>query len=236
MKLLESYTTWTGLLYLMVLILLVFWTIRLLSLFIERRGKKNLINRRIQRTLKKFLVIFPMVAAAVLLMGFLSVNYIIHGILVLVITIFALPHIRNYISGVFFKLNPITDIGASIKSGEFEGELDEFLLLGIIINTVAGERFVQYATLENAGFTIKSNKNKDLRQTLYLRTTLSRNKILDLLFENPILDFNEKPQIKEEVIKGQYILKYTLENGVISEDLIAFLHDQNIVVHKTDKP
>ena len=51
---------------------------------------------------------------------------------------------------------------------------------------------------------------------------------MDLLFDNPILDFSEKPNIKSGDTASQYIVQYTLESGATTEDLVSFFETKKI--------
>jgi hypothetical protein len=126
-------------------------------------------------------------------------------------------------------------MGALIKSPDLEGEIKRLLVLGLIVNTEQGEHYLNYTSLEDVGFTIKSNKGIVLRQTLYLKSELTKDAILDLLFDNPILNFEEKPSLKNGLEAGELILNYTLESGATKEDLISFLNAQNVETKLTRK-
>ncbi|HSM62453.1 MAG TPA: hypothetical protein VK833_00800 [Gillisia sp.] len=168
-------------------------------------------------------------------LGFISINYITHSLLVLIIGIFGFPFIRNYLSGIIFKSNPIVSEGALIKSENLDGEINRLMILGMVVNTENGDQYVNYRNIEESGFTINSNKNRFLRQNIYLKTSLSKESILDLLFDNPILNFDEKPSLKDGLESDALILKYTLESGATTDDLTSFLNAHEIETSLTRK-
>lgn len=219
---------WNDVFYLFILLLACYWGIKLVIYILERFSKKNITNKKITALLKKVVILYKPVASTILLLGFISINYITHTLLIVSIGVFGYHHIKNYISGIFFKLNPLISLGALVHIGKTNGEIRSLEPFGIIINIDSGEHYMNYSELEKKGFSVKPNKENILEQTLLLETELSKEKILDVLFDNPILDFNNKPVIVKAKEAGLLKLKYTLEKGASNEDLIAFLTEQNI--------
>ncbi len=230
-----TFYTWKGLFYLSIGLIILYGIIKLVIRFIEKSAKKNLSNKRFIFWLRNSLFFYVPVAVIIFILGFISINYITHTILVVISMVFTFPYIRNYLSGLIFKSNPIVNKGAIIKSTNLEGEIKNLLVLGMIVNTEQGEQYMNYSSIDVVGFTIKSNKGNVLRQTLYLKTELTKDALLDLLFDNPILDFEEKPNLRNGLEPEDLILKYTLESGATTEDLISFLTAQNIETKVTRK-
>lgn len=230
-----TYYTWNGLLKLLIGLIVLFGIIKLIIRLIENSAKKNLAKKRFIFWLRNSLFFYVPVAVIIFILGFISINYITHTILVLISGVFAFPYIRSYLSGIIFKSNPIVNRGAFITSTNLEGEIKRLLVLGMIVNTEQGEQYLNYSHIDDYGFTIKSNKGSNLRQSLYLRSELSKDEILDLLFDNPILNFEEKPSLRSGLEPRLIILKYTLESGATTEDLISFLSDNNIESNITRK-
>ena len=113
------------------------------------------------------------------------------------------------------------------------GEIKKFLSFGLILSTEKGERFVNYSTIEENGFAIDSNEHSALRQTMFLETKLEKDKILDLLFDNPILDLTERPVLKNSKKEHMLRLQYSLETGASTEDLVAFFQANDIITQST---
>lgn len=227
----ESITTfysWKGLFYLFIGLLALYGVIKIIIQLIENSAKKNLANKQFIFWLRNSLLFYVPVAVIVFVLGFISINYITHSILIIIIGVFGFPFIRNYLSGIIFKSNPIVSEGALIKAPNLEGEIKRLMVLGMIVNTEHGEQYFNYIKVEESGFTINSNKSSALRQTLYLKTNLSQDTVLDIMFDNPILKFEEKPRLKSGVLPEDLILKYTLESGATTKDLISFLNSKEI--------
>ncbi len=230
-----TFYSWQGLFYLFLGLLAIYGVIKVIISIIENSAKKNLASKRFIFWLRNNLLFYTPLAVIIFTLGFISINYITHSLLILIIGVFGFPYIRNYLSGLIFKSNPIVNEGALIKSVNLDGEINRLLILGMIVNTETGEQYVNYRSIEESGFTINSNKSSLLRQSIYLKTSLNKESILDLLFDNPILIFDEKPSLSDSSEVDALILKYTLESGATTEDLISFLNAHDIETSITRK-
>lgn len=233
MDTLPQLNTWKGLIALVIFLIALFWFLKITIFALKKIAKQNITNKKIIAAITKTLVVFKPIATAIILLDFIAINYINHPIIILVVGIFGYAQLKNYMNGVFLKLNPLMRKGALVNIAEFSGLIKEMRPLGLIISTENGERFVNYTTIETSGFAVKSNDTSLLRQTLYLQTDKTQNQVLDVLFDNPILNYEENPTLKateSSLLK----LQYTLETGTTTATLIAFLETQNIKATKTN--
>jgi hypothetical protein len=161
-------------------------------------------------------------------MGFISINYITHSLLLLFIGVFGYHHIKNYLAGVILNMNNSLKKGASIVIGPLEGVVERLMLFGMSISTESGEHYINYHQIEKSGFTIKSGKDSELRKPIFLNTSLSTDDVLDILFDNPILDLKKQPTVGPGEQPGQLKLQYTLEKGSTNQDFITFLSKNQI--------
>lgn len=219
--------TWQGLFSLVIILIIAYWLLKLITYALNQFAKQNITNKKTIVTLTKVLMLYKPLAAILILLDFIFINYIVHTIILVIIGVFAYSQIKNYVNGIFLKLNPLINVDAIISVSKYTGEIKKLMPLGLILSTENGERFINYSTIESNGFSIKSNDNSLLRQTLYLKTEKTQEQVLDMLFDNPILNFDENPTIKtaeNNLLK----LQYTLEAGETTETLIAFLDKKNI--------
>lgn len=226
--------TWDGLRNLFLLLLAGYWILRLVEFLIKQVVLKNRANKQILIIFKKILLIYQPISILLILFGFLAINYLIHGFFLLLIGALGFPYLRNYISGVILKINSLLRQGISISVADTTGEINKFLPFGIIINTESGDSFVSYTTIDKFGFKINSKNDTILRQTLYLKTEKSKTEILDLLFDNLLLNFKVAPTINTMEGTEVFKLQYTLEKGIKAEDLIAFFKQYNIETSLTN--
>ena len=223
-----TYNTWTGLISLLITLAGLYVILWILLLLLENFGKRDLSKKKVIDYLKTGIVLYKFVATTILILGFISINYITHSLLLIFIGVFGYHHIKNYITGVFLKMDNSLKKGASIVVGSLNGVVERLLPFGMSISTESGEHYLNYYQIENSGFTIKSGKDSVLRKTIFLRTTLSADEVLDILFDNPILDLKEHPSASPDVQPGQLKLQYTLEKGSTNEDFVAFLAKHDI--------
>lgn len=223
-----AFYSWKGLLYLFLVLIALYWALKSISFVIKSFARRNVTNKKVALFFDKLLMLYKPVAFVILLLDFISINYITHGMLLVILAVFGYQHIRNYISGLFFKTNPLVEIGVRITTDGLGGELSKLLAFGLILNTESGERFLGYQAIERHGFSVNAATDTTLRQTVYLHTTMEKDAILDLLFENPILDFDQVPIVKSTESSGLLRLQYTLEKGATTEDLLAFLNAHDI--------
>lgn len=234
METIPQFNTWQGLFSLVILLLALYWLFKLISYALEQFAKRNIANKRTILAIKKGLILFKPVALFLILLNFISINYITHTILLVIIGVFGYKHIKNYLNGISLKINPLINQGAVINTDIYKGEIKTLLPFGLILNTEAGERFINYSNIEHNGFAIASNDTRLLRQTLYLKSEdKTREQVLDILFDNPILNYEENPTLKKAE-DNQLKLQYTLESGATTEALIAFLEDKNITTNLTN--
>ncbi len=227
MNTIPQLNTWQGLFWLLVVLIITFWCFKLLKYSLEQLAIRNVFNKQLLLFSDKAILFFTPIAVVILLLNFISINYISHSIILVIISVFGFSQIKNYINGLFLKSNPMIQTGSKIQVGEYIGDIKKFLLLGVKLNTENGVQYINYSTVSSLGFTVKPNTTSVLTQTLYLETDKTPEQILDLLFSNPILNYNQPPTINKTENK-QLKLQYTTENGASSKELIYFLEDNNI--------
>jgi hypothetical protein len=233
----QKMDTWQGLFALLLLLIVIYFLIKVLQFGLERFGAKNKTNKAIRNALKKAKLLFVPISSVLLLLDFISINYITHTLVLIVISVFCYTTIKNYVSGIVFKINPLTTLNATIKIGSQKGKIKKMLPLGLIINTKDGEQFINYIKVEQKGFLIHSKENNLFRQTLFIESELEPNYILDVLFDNPIINYKEPPIVQKQEDSNSLKLQYTLEYGANNKDIIAYLESLNINVNlnKTTK-
>ena len=162
------------------------------------------------------------------MLSFVAINYKVYGVVFLLFLVVTFTHIKRYIYGVLFKINPLVNIGSNITTGEFKGDISKFLFFGVVINEEVGNRFINYSYIDDNGFSINQNDNASIRRTIYIYDQEKTTPILDLLFENPNVDFNNKPIIKRVPNEKTLQLQIALETGATMESLLAYLNQHNI--------
>ncbi|WP_158977026.1 hypothetical protein [Cellulophaga sp. L1A9] len=231
-----TFYTWLGLRNLILILFFGYWAIKLITFLIQKITVTQRVNKNVLAILNKVLLLYKPISILLILLGFIAINYIVHGIFLLLICAIGYPFIRNYVGGVLYKINSILARGVSVTINETTGEIKKFLPFGIVVNTEKGDSFINYTTIDESGYTVNSKHDTVLRQTLFIRTLLSKKELLDLLFDNPLLNYKETPVLKEQEGSNTLKLQYTLEKGIQAESLIAFLTANKIETSLTNTP
>ena len=220
--------TWILFFKLFVILLGIYLLLKL-TLRVSQRVIRSAKRRNTFRIwLRRIKVVYKPVAVILLLISVISINYIAHGLIFMGIGIFGYSYIKNYLSGVLFKINPLTAEGARIELEGVEGEIQKFLPLGIIVHTSSGEQFVHYSKIDQHGFLINRNISGALRQSLFFDRNVDSGILLDALFDCPLVDFKQPPEIRKIQDEDRYRVMLTLEKGVNTTQIMRFLERKQI--------
>nr|WP_321221910.1 hypothetical protein [uncultured Psychroserpens sp.] len=189
-------------------------------------NRKSIVDK-ITNIINRVLEIYKPIAVLIILLSFVSINYRVHGILFLLLIVVAFNYIKSYVNGVLFKINPLVALGSNISTGEFNGQISKFLHFGFILNETEGDRFINYSYIDKNGFSVSQHDENAMRKTLYIQDSEEITTILDLLFDNPLVDFSQKPTLKKLPVSNQLQLNLTLEKGAKIEALISYLEHYN---------
>ena len=228
METIESFNTWEGLFYLTTGLFILYWIIKTLQVVAQEFSRKNLFTKRGIKLLQNILSVYKPVAFLLIILDFIAINYVVHGLFLVIIGAMAYMPIRNYISGLLLNMNPLVTQGAMITIDNFKGEIKQLLPQGMVISTESGQSFLEYVAIDKSGFSITSKDTGLYRHTLYLNTELTKVQLLDFLFANPILNFQEPPSVRESETQNVLKLQYTLEEGAKDEDFMAYLAENKI--------
>ena len=184
-------------------------------LWISLEVAMTLIPRWIKGTKKKrkFLMVsailkrtYKILAIIALIIILVSINYILHGGLLVVILVFGYPYINSYLSGLAFQLNPLIDTGSTINTGIISGEIIRFLPFGVVLQGKTGEMYINYKDIGKHHFEVASSQGNTARNTLDVITSTSEQRILDLLLETPLLISQQAPSLRKKEKDHHYLI------------------------------
>nr|WP_321226985.1 hypothetical protein [uncultured Psychroserpens sp.] len=220
---LETSISWLEFFKIIGILIILYVFISLFRKFVPQIFNRKSMVDKITNIVNRVLEIYKPIAILIILLSFVTINYRVHGILFLLLIIVAFNYIKSYLNGVLFKINPLVYLGSNISTGEFNGRVSKFLHFGFIINETEGDRFVNYTYIDKNGFSVSQHDEKAMRKTLYIHDTEEITTILDLLFDNPLVDFSQKPSLKKLPATNKLQLNITLEKGAKIEALISYL-------------
>ena len=220
--------SWNELFKLGLTLIVIYSLLRITAKVLVLISKKIRTKRWIRGVFDKIMVFYFPIGVSLLLTVFAGINFLAHGLLILIIGILAFNHIRAYINGVLFRSNPLITIGKNFVFNDYLGQIERFLPLGVIINGTNGKRFINYSEIQKVGFSVAKMHDDSHRHELYLKIEDDNIDILDLLFQNPLVNLNHKPLLKKTANRNDYCLQFTLEKGATVDQIVAFLNQYQI--------
>jgi len=224
----EPLFTWLDLLKLILLLVFGFMVLKFVSKNTNQFLSKTSFRRKLKNSLNDIVELYKPLSILLGLTAFVLIKPLIFGAMVLISAIVLFSYIKNYIHGVFFRINPLVEIGANLLSENYQGEIEKLLLFGAIIKVENGERFISYSNIEKQGFCINQKEDGSMRKTIYLLEPNKSKLVMDILFDNPMINFNQKPSIWKTPGESIEQLHLTLEKGAKVEALIDYLNQYNI--------
>ena len=226
----EFVFTWIDFFKFSIVLIVLFWLLKFMSIIGLRLLKRIHLKRQLKKVSQRVLLIYIPLSVILLFIAFISINYLVHGILLLVLGIIFFHHIKSYFSGILFKINPLTEEGIQLKIGNFRGSIEQLLPFGIILKEHESKRFINYSFIERHGFSIDQRAGDFLHRTLYILDDESESNVLDLMFDNPMINLTNKPSLQAIPNKEYKMLNFTLERGAKLNDFISFLQQYSITV------
>ena len=233
MNTLENMNTWPGLFYVSAWLFALYWALKALHFTLRRSSGRTAIVKWGSVAVKQILILYKPIAVLIVVLDFLAINILVHGLFIVLVGALANAPIRTYVSGLLIRLNPLLRVGSVITINDFSGEVKRLMPMGMVVRTELGERFYSYSGIDRSGFTVNANDTGQHRNTLILNTQHKKSDILDLLFDNPLLNFGEPPSLRDGDYNEELKLQYTLEAGADNEDLIAFFAENEINIKLT---
>jgi hypothetical protein len=226
---------WIDLLNIIISVLGIYVGLRVLLFFYKRNRQKKRKTTKLDSWLRKAEVFSTSLAFVIIIAAFININFEIHALVIILLVVLTYRQIRNYVEGLFLRVHPLFAIGAMVSCGKIEGKIIRIAHLGVMLSTVAGERFVWNSSFDKSGFTILSHQIQSQKKTLYLKSEkFNKTKLMSLLFEHPVLVIGEPFHISTTNKEHVYLMEYTLEKGVLNSDMVQYLQDQGVETNNTD--
>ncbi|MBT8188127.1 MAG: hypothetical protein KJO73_10595, partial [Croceitalea sp.] len=92
MEEISTYYSWDGLLRLLLLLIAVYWALKFIAFIVKRFARRNVTNKKVGLFFDKLLIVYKPVAFVILLLDFISISYITHGMLLVILGVFGYQH------------------------------------------------------------------------------------------------------------------------------------------------
>lgn len=226
---------WNDLFALILIVFAIYLILSFCFFLITRYLRKKRISDRYFALIKKMRLFYKPIAWMIVIAGFISLDPITHGLVILLISGFGYSQVGNYISGLFIRSSTMVVAGTLVQAGKIRGRINRIGSLGMVLGTDQGERWVWYRSFDRAGFTLISNQTNVQQRAIYLKTELTKESLLNLVFDHPILALGKASNLKPLESENTYLLHYTLVKGAQHEDFINYLHDNEVMTNPTEK-
>ncbi|MTB51236.1 hypothetical protein [Lewinella sp. W8] len=190
--------SWTFLLEATLILFLIYLGLRSLPLIVGLAGKGQVRNPRAIRVLHRVRVIYEAVASAIVVVLFLGVNLLPHGLLVGLLLLLLWNQLHDFFSGRFLGLRTEIQAGQQIVFGGQEAIIQREGPLGVILQFTKGTRHIPYRQLYQKGFTRLSGTHTSnfLELTLTPEEEVIPQSLAGHLLACPYLDWAHLPEVQ----------------------------------------
>ena len=134
--------TWGRWIVITIMVLLIYWLIRLLKNWLEKASLLGGWNDRIYRFVRKFFIMSEPVGGLIVIGSFVLINPIVHGTLALVILILGYGIVRSYFTGKVLQMSYAFFKGQKIKVKDNEGIIQEIGRTSLTLQTKQGAEYI----------------------------------------------------------------------------------------------
>jgi len=175
------------------------------------------------------------IALLIIVIAFILIHPIVHGILIAFIFLLAFTIIKSYFLGKVLQLENECYTGQKIKFKDTEGFIKNIGGTSLTIQTELGAKHVSYAQIFSEGFTKLQGKEVGGLQSIYVDTSDTDQNtiqnIKDRLWESPYLDWSFEPEVTITNKKNQFEVKVLLNEKKHLDDLINLISEWGYQCH-----
>jgi hypothetical protein len=198
------------------------------------------LRSRFRRWVGRALVLFDLLAMAVLGLTFVFIHPLRHGLLTILIVLAGFSSLRNFINGRLLLLDKSIAGAEHIRIGKREGRIAKRGRFGIYLRTVDGLQHVPYTQVVEQGFALVSGGNMGSFRHFYLKpqekSEAEPENLPYLLAYAPYLE-RERPVDLTPLEDGSLSAKFILRQSRYLPDLIQLLNEAGWeVIDSSEKP
>lgn len=198
--LLQPYFTWTNFFAAALLLWGVYWLLVLLL----RRMRNGTLFGRFQKSIvsiiSTFLLLYEPITIMILTFEFLFINPVMHGTLLLLLTVVGFSRIRDYLSGRIILATTLVGEGKRMKTPQASGVISRIGWIGLYLQTGESLRFVNYSNLITGGYSLSTGQKVGGYYQLNIKVgedqkpADSLRELADKFLSAPYLDRTFKPE------------------------------------------
>ncbi|MCX8210708.1 MAG: hypothetical protein ACJATN_001551 [Neolewinella sp.] len=198
--LLQPYFTWANLFTAALLLWGVYWLLVLLL----RRMRNSVLFGRFQQPIvniiSTFLLLYEPITIMILTFEFLFINPVMHGTLLLLLTVASFSRVRDYLSGRIILATTLVAEGKRMKTAQATGVISRIGRIGLYLQTGDSLHFVNYSNLITEGYSLSTGQEVGGYYQLNIKVekdqkpTDSLRELADKFLSVPYLDRTFKPE------------------------------------------
>ena len=210
--------TWFNLLIATLVLMFIYFVMRLLHEFLNRLAKRNFWLNGFKKGLYLLFNLYEIIVILILCSIFLFINPVLHGLILLALILFSFSHIRNYISGRLALLDENLSIGKRLNIGSAKGVIVKMGYLGLQLRTATGLRFVSYRQLFEEGYSLVAVEEIGGFYLFEIEATNIKSKVnhlewlIDAFLMTPYIDPNRHPELtytnsQKNILKARILIR-----------------------------
>lgn len=206
--LMKPYFTYTNLLVEILILWGVYW---LLTVVLKRMRNGVLFGKYQQRIvdfLDTFLLLYEPITVLLITIVFIFINPVMHGIILLLLTVAGFNRIRDYLSGRIILATSLVGEGKQLKSPQASGVISRIGRIGLYLQTGDSLSFVNYSKLLTGGYSLGTGQKVGGYYQLNVELPETDNPLPELarkFVSAPYLDRSFKPELNLDEKSGKRI-------------------------------
>lgn len=223
--------TWGQFLFLIICLLLSYVVLYFFKELLVRTPFPRYVKQSGQGLVHNLLVIYEPLACIIIMIAFVFIKPLFHGLLVLLLLLVSFTYLKTYMSGRLILLNQHIIEGTLLKVNQVEGIVSNMGRMGLDLQTNEGLHRLNYTNVLNAGYTlIASDEIGGFYQLRVSPQTDSRKRhalyLADLLATTPYIDWGHKPDIiVSDEDDEQLEIRVLIKEESHLHDLIALIKE-----------
>jgi len=197
-SLMKPYFTYTNLL----VVILVLWGAYWLLTMIQKRMRSGVLfgkyQHRIAGYLRTFLLLYEPFTILLITIVFVFISPMMHGIILLLLTLAGFNRIRDYLSGRIILATTLVGEGKRLKSPQATGVISRIGRIGLYLQTGDSLSFVNYSNLITQGYSLGTGQKVGGYYQLNIKVPEMAQPLKELarrFVSAPYLDRSFKPEI-----------------------------------------
>jgi hypothetical protein len=201
---------WLSLAVLGLILLLVYFLLRLLKQLVENTALLGKHHQKAEQASTLIIVLYQPLAILTFLGTLVLMDPVVHGILVGLLFAATFHQVRNYFSGRLVLLGKDLKVGSKVKIQDYRGSISKLGTLGLQLRSSSGLHYIGYHDVLSHGYTLYSGQESSRIISLDI-LNLSSNlveiqQLEDLVASAPYLSHDYQPELLQDPI-GQKPLR-----------------------------